>query len=293
MALVGLTFSVGGCVSTIALDHALASPSLSTQVTGVGDYHINSDEPSVLDYNINFKTPNLQTSLYAPDQFRVSDHDPVVVGVALNAPPSVTASVAPASVGCGANNATLNVTITDPDPSDTHPTLITWGDGTTQTVTPATRAFSVSHTYASPGQYTATVKVTDSYGHTATTTTTVTINFTTSGILQPINQDGSSVFKFGRTIPVKVRFTDCASAAPATLAPTIKLVVLSGTTPGQEINEPESTSAADTTGVMRFSDGQYMYNLATRALPDPSATYRLIITVLATGQTVTAMFGLK
>jgi predicted extracellular nuclease len=65
------------------LDHALASPSLLRQVTGVGEYHINADEPSVLDYNTDFKTENLITTLYAPDQFRVSDHDPIIVGLTL------------------------------------------------------------------------------------------------------------------------------------------------------------------------------------------------------------------
>ncbi len=38
------------------LDHALGSASIVSQVTGVGDYHINADEPSVLDYNTEFKS---------------------------------------------------------------------------------------------------------------------------------------------------------------------------------------------------------------------------------------------
>ena len=38
------------------LDHALASASLVGQVKGTGEYHINADEPSVLDYNTDFKT---------------------------------------------------------------------------------------------------------------------------------------------------------------------------------------------------------------------------------------------
>jgi predicted extracellular nuclease len=37
------------------LDHALGSASIVTQITGVADYHINSDEPSVLDYNTDFR----------------------------------------------------------------------------------------------------------------------------------------------------------------------------------------------------------------------------------------------
>lgn len=68
------------------LDHALASASLSAQVSGVAEYHINADEPSVLDYNTNFKSAAQIDSLYAPDQYRVSDHDPVVVGLNLAAP---------------------------------------------------------------------------------------------------------------------------------------------------------------------------------------------------------------
>ncbi len=65
------------------LDHALASASLVRQVRGAGDYHINADEPSVLDYNLDFKSAGQQASLYAADAFRMSDHDPVLVGLAL------------------------------------------------------------------------------------------------------------------------------------------------------------------------------------------------------------------
>jgi len=73
------------------LDHALGSPSLAAQVAGIGDYHINADEPAVLDYNDDFKSAGQIASLYAPDPFRVSDHDPVVVGLTLDsAPPVVT-----------------------------------------------------------------------------------------------------------------------------------------------------------------------------------------------------------
>lgn len=68
------------------LDYALGSSSILSQVTSVGEYHINADEPSVLDYNTDFKTANLQATLYAPDEFRVSDHDPVVVGLELHFP---------------------------------------------------------------------------------------------------------------------------------------------------------------------------------------------------------------
>nr|WP_269329445.1 ExeM/NucH family extracellular endonuclease [Kineosporia babensis] len=65
------------------LDTALASSSLKSQVKDVEDVHINADEPSVLDYNTNFKSAGQITSLYAPDRFRASDHDPVLIGLKL------------------------------------------------------------------------------------------------------------------------------------------------------------------------------------------------------------------
>jgi hypothetical protein len=63
------------------LDQAMGSQTLTGQVTGVADFHINADEPSVLDYNTDFKSADQVQSLYAPDMYRVSDHDPVLVGL--------------------------------------------------------------------------------------------------------------------------------------------------------------------------------------------------------------------
>ena len=66
-----------------SLDHALATGSLGAQITGAADWHINADEPIAADYNTEFKTDDL---FDAGTVFRASDHDPVVVGLALGAP---------------------------------------------------------------------------------------------------------------------------------------------------------------------------------------------------------------
>ena len=65
------------------LDHALASQSLVSQVNDVADWHINPDEPTVLDYNTNFKTANQVNTFYSPGPYRSSDHDPVIIGLHL------------------------------------------------------------------------------------------------------------------------------------------------------------------------------------------------------------------
>jgi predicted extracellular nuclease len=69
------------------LDHAIASTTLSTRVTGAAEWHINADESPALDYNLEFKQPACTTC--APDPYdgttpyRASDHDPVLVGLDL------------------------------------------------------------------------------------------------------------------------------------------------------------------------------------------------------------------
>ncbi len=62
------------------LDHALANADLVGEVTGITIWHINADEPDLIDYDTSFKQP-AQDAIYAPDAYRSSDHDPVLVGL--------------------------------------------------------------------------------------------------------------------------------------------------------------------------------------------------------------------
>jgi predicted extracellular nuclease len=62
------------------LDYALASPGMMDEVTGVTAWHINADEADLIDYDTSFKK-DAQDAIYAPDAYRSSDHDPVIVGL--------------------------------------------------------------------------------------------------------------------------------------------------------------------------------------------------------------------
>lgn len=65
-----------------ALDHALASPSLVPQVISTIEWHINADEASLHDYNLEHgRDPALFDSA---SPYRSADHDPVVIGIELN-----------------------------------------------------------------------------------------------------------------------------------------------------------------------------------------------------------------
>ena len=94
------------------LDHALANASIAGQVAGAADWHINADEPSVLDYDVSFK-PEAQDRLYEADRYRTSDHDPVVVGLDLvNDPPTIEVS-AGTSCSTTANGGSFALTVDD------------------------------------------------------------------------------------------------------------------------------------------------------------------------------------
>lgn len=68
------------------LDHALSSGPLAAKVSGATEWHVNADEPSVIDYNLEFKQPACAScgpDYYSATPYRSSDHDPVVVGLAI------------------------------------------------------------------------------------------------------------------------------------------------------------------------------------------------------------------
>ena len=100
------------------LDHALGSASLTAQVTGVADWHINADEVPVFDYNDAIADAGENwyeeepdgNNLYEVNAFRTSDHDPVLIGLDLNSTIPVVTNAAEFN-GTSLNGATLNVTV--------------------------------------------------------------------------------------------------------------------------------------------------------------------------------------
>ncbi len=87
----GHTFVFDGELGS--LDYAMANADMLGQVTGAAAWHINADEPFAIDYQ-NFNPPGQ----YTPDEFKSSDHDPVVVGLALETPAGLTCNGLPATI---------------------------------------------------------------------------------------------------------------------------------------------------------------------------------------------------
>ncbi|MES2104282.1 MAG: ExeM/NucH family extracellular endonuclease [Pseudomonadota bacterium] len=157
------------------LDHAFASGSMAAQVSGVTIWHVNCDEPEVLDYNTEFKTDDR----YDVTPYRSSDHDPVLVGLTLNPDPVVVAptlNAALPSVGQAGTPTTITgISATVANGSGPAALTVDWGDGAgPQTL--AVNAATASKTYVGAGTYTIRLVLTDGTGATAELSAPVTIS---------------------------------------------------------------------------------------------------------------------
>ena len=145
---------------------------------------------------------------------------------------------------------------------------------------------------SSVGTKTFEVATTDVAGNRRTERISYEVIYAYGEIREPINADGSSVFKAGSTVPVKFRITDFAGE-PVTGALATLSTVRSYDTEGLHLDqEQEATTQGNaTTGnLFRPSDGQYVYNLSTRGMAPGS--YQLFIR-LDDGKQYTAVFSLR
>ena len=74
------------------LDYALANLAMREIILDVNFWHINADEPDIIDYDNSFKPAEQAALLYAPDLYRSSDHDPVIVTLSFAKYPPVISS---------------------------------------------------------------------------------------------------------------------------------------------------------------------------------------------------------
>jgi hypothetical protein len=115
-----------------------------------------------------------------------------------------------------------------------------------------------------PGTTTVPVTARDSSGNTASKSIQVAVTYAWSGVLQPVNADGSSVFKLGSTVPVKFQLT--GASAGITNLPAKLYIAQQDSVDPVAVNEAVSTAAADSGNTFRYTGGQYLFNLSTKGL---------------------------
>ena len=158
------------------LDYAMANATIVDQVTDVTEWHINSDEPDILDYDTSFK-PDAQDALFENNQYRTSDHDPVLVGLDLvNDAPTIEVT---AGASCSSSGGTFTLTVDDTEVAPGDLTLSLEDNSNDDLVTGVTfggsgaaRSATIAVAAGQSGTATLTIGVNDGF---QTTTTTITV----------------------------------------------------------------------------------------------------------------------
>jgi hypothetical protein len=112
-------------------------------------------------------------------------------------------------------------------------------------------------------------------------------------ILQPINVDGSSVFKQKSTVPAKFRVCDATGhsiGTPSVVSSFVLYQVISGTVT-TSANEAVDSTTPDPNFRWSATDQQWIFNIDTKTL-QTNKTYVFLIT-LNDGSTIPFRFGLK
>jgi hypothetical protein len=111
-------------------------------------------------------------------------------------------------------------------------------------------------------------------------------------ILQPVNADGTSVFKQGSTVPAKFRICDAAGNSIGT-AGVVKafqqISVANGVT--SVVNETVDSTTPDAAFRWDSTARQWIFNMSTKSLK-ANSTYSWLIT-LDDGTTIPVQYGLR
>jgi hypothetical protein len=138
--------------------------------------------------------------------------------------------------------------------------------GATFTMTSGTGTCTVKYDQVGNSNYNAAPQVTE---------TTSALPISWSNVLQPINLDGSSIFKLGSTVPTKFALTG-ASSGITNLSAHLYLAKLANGVNGTEL-EAVSTAAADSGNTFRYDStaNQYIFNLNTKSLSEGTWQLRI------------------
>jgi predicted extracellular nuclease len=224
------------------LDHALSSASLTPQVTGVTEWHVNADEANVFDYNNTIQDGNERSFeakpsgnvLFEPNAFRNSDHDPLIVGLdleTLNTDPIAEDDTATLDLDKGETTPKINVLANDSDADGDTLTIASFDDSATSGL--VIQNADDTFTYDANGYFAyldAGETATDNFSYTIsdgeltdTATVTVTIDgpadVTNSGTSFSFSQgtngganrfgfDGDSFFISGQGVSGRPKFDD-------------------------------------------------------------------------------------
>jgi lysophospholipase L1-like esterase len=164
------------------------------------------------------------------------------------------------------------------------PTLLNGTASAAVTATDRLSGFAVDPNGSLPldtsqvGTHTHVVEVQDRAGNRASASCQFTVAYDYSGIAQPVNPDGSSVFRAGSTVPLKFTLSDGQGTRQSTATPVLSVRRVSASIVGTEVEDvAEEAPSSGNRFAWSSTEGRYHYNLSTKGLQ--SGTYHLTITL--------------
>jgi hypothetical protein len=246
-----------------------------------------------------------------------TDTDTILVDIANLNPVVAKPAWSSASVACRVPATLTGISFSDAGVNDFPWAVdINWNNGPNTSYTTNTQGSqpNQSHTYNTPGTYTATVTVTDKdSGQGSNTSAALTVLQTyTVNFLQPFDNSTPSnlvtnTMKNGRVVPVKVTiYDDCAQQYVTDPAAVVKIAVGLASAGGGSLDAVETYADAGLsnagTNLFRLADGFWIYNLDSKTTPTPTggtlsmvtnSTYRVDVYVNGVKATVTKWALLK
>lgn len=130
---------------------------------------------------------------------------------------------------------------------------------------------------ASYGTKNFSVYAADNAGNLNTKNVTYYIHYNFGQFLEPINNDGSSIFKLGSTIPIKFQLTDANGNYVTNANATLNISKVTSTVTGTVL-EPYTAGAGTGGNVFIYENGnKYSYNLVTKGMS--TGTWRIRVDI--------------
>jgi len=266
------------------LDHALAGTDLVDNVTGAAIWHINADEPLILDYNLDF---GRDPDLFEANAYRTSDHDPLIVGLELNDPPTVDAG-GPYDVVEG-SSVTLSASGSDPDGDELSYAWDLDANGSFETLGQNV-SFSAAGLQA-PASPTVSVRVTDPEGLIGTDTATVRVIWDFDGFTGTVkNPPAVNVVQAGSTVSVQFSLDGDQG-----------LAILAAGSPASadadcvthDPTGPLQPTSAKAKAALSYDAALDTYTYVWKTNKAWTSTCRQLVVTLADGTSYSADFGFK
>lgn len=131
---------------------------------------------------------------------------------------------------------------------------------------------------------------TDNVGRTADASCTTQVQYQYGGLQQPVNTDGSSIFKLNSAVPLKFKLTDYAGAPLSGAVARLSVAKVTNAIEGIYLEAEAKGNSSSGNVFSQDGDGQYHYNLDTKPLS--TGTWSAKIT-LDDGTSYTTRFSLK